>query len=94
MINLDAVYKAVFMGGVKMSYSYLYNLFSNICEYMSAYICIYTYIWAYVYIHMLLGLINKKSLKDIIKFIVTGAIEGRSLVPRGLPGSKVYSRHS
>lgn len=62
--------------------------------YVCIYICIYTYIWAYMYIHMLLGLINKKSLKDIIKFIVTGAIEGRSLVPRGLPGSKVYSRHS
>lgn len=42
MINLDAVYEAVFVEGVKMSYSYLYNLFSNICEYMSAYIYVYT----------------------------------------------------
>lgn len=38
MINLDVIYEAVFVEGAKMSYSYLYNLFSNICESTSAYI--------------------------------------------------------
>lgn len=42
MINLDVVYETVY-GRSKMSYSYLYNLFSNMCEYMSAYICVYTH---------------------------------------------------